>query len=118
MEYILIILFQLLGIGFHVAQKLIQLDNLSPDDSFGAVMKLFWNEDRVTIFISSLILVLNVAAHFVIESYAPELRAKIEYYALYSFAIALVLGYGGQRLVYKYLGKAEALLDKQADKIQ
>lgn len=118
MEYALITILELLGIGFCVAQKVLELDKKSPDDSLHDVFLLFWKSDRITILISALILILNVVAHFIIENYAPKSIVGYEYYALISFAIALVLGYGGQKIIYNALGKAGALIDKKvADKL-
>lgn len=115
MAYLLIIVLQLIGIGLHVAQKVLKLDNKQPDDTLVDVLTVFWKQDRITIFISGLILVLDVVGHYIVEAYAPALVKSIQYYELYSFALALVLGYAGQSIVYKYLGTAQKFLDKRAD---
>jgi hypothetical protein len=106
MEYFLIIFLEVLGIGFKVGLTLWELDKLKPDDTLSDVFKDFWNKDRVTVFISALVLVLNVVVHFIIANYAPSLTAEIEYYNLWAFGAAFVLGYAGQWLLYKALGKA------------
>lgn len=114
MEYLLIIILQLLGVGFHVGQKVKELDAKFSDDSLSDVMKEFWKQDRITLFLSVFVLASNLVAHFIVENYAPGIRA-IDSYALYSFALAFVLGYAGQRLIYKSLGKAEEALNKKID---
>jgi len=114
MEYALIILFQILGIGFSVGQKVLELDKLSPDDTLNDVMKLFWHKDRVTILMSILVLVFNLTVHFTIEEYAPQLLDG-EYHMLWSFGIALLLGFTGQKLIYKALGKAEGIVNKKIE---
>jgi hypothetical protein len=117
MEYLLIIILQLIGIGFHVAQKVLTLDKLSPNDSLKEVLALFWKSDRITVFISALVLALNLVAHYIIGEYAPESFTAWEYYDLSSFTLALLLGYFGQRKIYEWFGKAEGFLDKRiADK--
>lgn len=115
MEYVLIIVLELLGIGFHVGQKVLELDKKSPDDSLSEVFGLFWNADRITVFISGLVLTLNVVGHYIVEVYAPKHITGWEYYDLFSFGLALVLGYGGQRLIYKALGRAEQVIGKKVD---
>ena len=114
MEYLLIFILQVLGIGLNVAKKVLQIDKKSPDDSLGEVILVFWNSDRITIFISTLVLVFNLVAHYIIGNYAESIT-EIPYYELISFGIAFVLGYAGQNLIYKYLGTAEQVLDKKAD---
>lgn len=110
-EYLLIIALELAGISLHVLQKVLELDKKSPDDSLSEVFGLFWKSDRITVFISFVVLFLNVIGHYIIEEYGPEAITNHEYYDLTSFAVALILGYAGQRLIYKWLGKAEAKLE-------
>jgi hypothetical protein len=110
MEYLLLIAFQLIGIGFHVMQKIIKLD----DDHVGInrkqVFKIFFDEDWDTLVVSALILLSHLLVHYVIDTYTPDFRA-VNYYILYSFGAALMLGYLGQRWVYKVLGSAEKKID-------
>lgn len=115
MEYILIIILQLIGIGLHVMQKVLALDKLSPDDSLGDVFKLFWKADRITVFISGLVLALNLVAHFIVREYGPDSITEWEYYDMFSFGVALLLGYIGQRKIYDWLGKAESALDRKVN---
>lgn len=114
MEYFLILILQLGGIGLHVFQKVKDIDSRYPDDTLKDVFKIFLREDAITLFASILILILNLVVHYIIGAYTT-LPTTIEYYILYAFGIALLLGYAGQRLVYKYLGKAEEVLSKRLD---
>lgn len=113
MEYLLIVILELLGIGFHAGQKVLELDKKSPDDSLSDVFSLFWESDRITILISGLVLALNVVGHYIMEEYAPAHITQWEYYDLSSFALALLLGYFGQRKIYQLFGKAETFIDNQ-----
>lgn len=115
MEYALILLFQLVGIGFHVLQKVMELDKLAPDDTLTDVFKLFWKSDRVTTLVSGLIMFGCLIAYFAVEHYAPTLLEKYQYHQLYAFGISLVLGYAGQSLIYKWLGTAQSFLEKKAN---
>jgi len=115
MEYALIFILQLLGIGFHVGEKVLELDKLSPDDSLGDVLKLFWKSDKITLFISGLIIGLNEVGHYIVHVYAPKSVTEWQYFDLVMFALALVLGYAGQRLVYGALGKAVVFAEKKVN---
>lgn len=118
MEYLLIIALQLLGIGFNVLQVLIRLDTKYVDDTFKDVWIAFWKEDKFTLILSGLILLTDLTAHFILTYYNNQL-IKWEYFTVVSLGTAFILGYAGQRLVYKWLGSAEKFLDKKiTDKLQ
>lgn len=114
MEYLLITILQLLGIGFHVMQKIISLGNDFPEKKRKEILSTFVNEDWDTLCVSALVMILNLVAHYIIERYAHSITAY-PYYSLISFGIALTLGYAGQRMIYKYLGSAEKFLDKKVE---
>jgi len=116
MEYLIVFILQALGISLSATQKMLELDRKFPDDKLSDVINLFLREDRITLIISGIILVFNLVAHYIIDHYT-ELPLAVEYYPLWAFSISFVLGYAGQRIVYKYLGKAENLLMKKADKL-
>lgn len=120
MEYLLIITLQLLGIGFHVMQKVIDIDKLLPDDSLAEVFAKFWKTDRVTVIISGLVLALCLVVHYVVEVYWPTVTQSIYYgvpYAIWTFGLALVLGYSGQFFIYKLFGKLEKISSDKIDNI-
>lgn len=112
MEYALVFLFQFLGIGFNVMQKIVALGDTYPQLSMREAIVAFFKKDWDTLAISSLVLAFNLAVHFVANYYKAPFTAWV-YYPFVSFGIALVLGYGGQRMIYKYLGTAESYLDKK-----
>ena len=116
MEYLIVFVLQGIGISLSAAQKMLELDKKFPDDKLSDVINLFLREDRITLFISGLILIFNLVAHFIIDFYT-ELPLTVGYYPLLAFGVSFVLGYAGQRIIYKYLGKAESLLLKKADKL-
>jgi hypothetical protein len=118
MEYLLIFVLQLLGIGFHVMQKIIKLGDTHPQMKRREIINVFLDEDWDTLIVSALVLCVNLITHYIIDKYTPQLRESLNYYVLYAFAIALVLGYSGQRLAYKWLGSAEKVLDKKSEQLQ
>jgi hypothetical protein len=105
MEYVLIIVLQLLGFGLHVGQTIMKLDALKPDDTLGQVFGEFWKTDRITVLISAVILLLCLVVHYIVGEYT-DLHDTVEYYELKSFGVSFVLGYAGQFLIYLALGKA------------
>lgn len=107
MEYLVILACLLLGIGFHVGQKVLELDKLKPDDSLGDVFVMLWKDDKITILISVVLIIpLVELAYFILLQYGPDSIVKWEYFDLVFFFGALILGYAGQRIVYGALGKA------------
>lgn len=120
MDYALIFILELIGIGLYVGQIVIELDKKSPDDSKLDVLKLFWKLDGFTLFISVIILVANEVFHLIMETYGQKAIAYVDSlpflnYHLVSFLIAFGLGYFGQRKVYQWLGKAEVFIDKKIE---
>jgi hypothetical protein len=96
-------------------QKVSELDNKYPELKWKEVFALFIKEDWDTMVISGLVWATQTVIHVILFIFAPELPASIEYYILWAFGIALVLGYCGQRVVYKFFGSAEKVLIKQID---
>ncbi len=116
MEYLIIFALQILGIGFHAGQKVLELDKLTPDDSLTDVFKLFWKSDKITVLISVLlILPFAELGYFILVGYGPDLIVNYEYFDLIAFAASLILGYAGQRLVYGALGKAVDFAEKKVN---
>jgi len=114
MEYALIFILQLLGIGFHVGQKVLELDKLTPDDGLRDVLNLFWKDDKITVLISVLlILPLNIVLYYILLNYGPDSVILYDYFDLIFFAVSLTLGYSGQRIVYGALGKAVIFAEKK-----
>ena len=114
MEYLIVFALQVIGIGLHVMQKVAAFDRQYPEKKMREIFITFWEEDWNTVFISALVMCLNLVVHFIIARYAPALTL-VNYYHLYAFGGAFVMGYAGQRLIYNYLGTAEKFLDKKVN---
>jgi len=113
MEYVLILFFQSLGIGFHVMQKVVTLGDKFPEKTVRQIFLTFWQEDWDTLTISGLIVLLDAGVHYVVFDFLHIPLNPEWYWQVGPFAIALVLGYAGQRLIYKWFGSAEKFLDNQ-----
>jgi ABC-type Fe3+ transport system permease subunit len=125
MEYLFIIAFQIVGILCHVAQKIVQFDRASPEKTRKEIVDLFFENEWSSLASSGVFLFLHLLIHGASDYY--NWLNGTEFIALFglmipmtalSLGIALVIGYAGQRIVYKYLGNMEAVLNKTADKIQ
>lgn len=127
MLYLFIILFQLLGIGFHVGQKAMEIDKRTPGDTLGEVLRIFLKENLITLFISTLVLIADLSVHGALDVYTtwPDEPVKTFLWLIplpfeVPFPIAailwsFVLGYAGQRLIYKGLGKAESIIEQKLE---
>lgn len=112
-EYFLITVLQLIGIGLCVWFKLLELDNLSHEDTLLDIWNLFWYKDRVTIFISLTGLVLHLVVHYILEKYST--LPQTPNYILWVFGLALIMGYGGQGLLYAILGKSTKFIQNKIE---
>lgn len=124
MEYFLICALQIIGCVSHVLQKVFELDKKFPDDTLGDVFHEFWKSDKVTLLISLLILFADLLGHFIVSHYFPSSKdweiiiPVVGWHVPYiiaHFIFALAIGYGGQRVFYKWLGKAEKILSDKAE---
>ncbi len=117
MEYLIIIILQLIGIGFHIGQSIVALGDKFPNETPTSTFKTFFKEDWDTLMISGLVLLLDVMIHVVMDYL--DVDPFTEGWMLYApFAFALVMGYAGQRIIYKFFGTAEKFLNKQTDRLQ
>jgi hypothetical protein len=126
MEYFVIFVLKLIGIVFQVWRKLKALDKKYPDVTFDEIFAKFFKrtENILSLILSGVILFANEFIHYVINYYSPEVHewsATIPYtvieipYILFSFIIAAILGWAGQKIVYAALNKGE---DWVMDKIE
>jgi hypothetical protein len=121
MEYLLIIILQLLGIYFHVMQKISIIDKKYPEKPLPEIRAIFWREDSNTLGISAGVLVLHVITHFIIDYYDLPIRDKSYFgvpYLAWAFGLALLGGYAGQRLIYKAFGSAEKVINTKLEKVE
>lgn len=113
MIYFLITFFQLLGISFHVMQKVVSLGDKFPTETVKEIFAAFWKEDWDTLTISVLVLLLYLGAVYTVLDYLGIKLPTDWYWQVGPFGISLLLGYAGQRLIYKWFGSAEQFIDKK-----
>lgn len=116
MDYALIFIFFFIGAGFHIMQKIGALREKFPTLTPRTVWQTFFGEEWNVLIVSVLCLVLIEVLHFVVVYKEVQLSPfASKWWFLY--ALALTIGYAGQRIVYKYLGSAEAALTRKAESI-
>jgi len=129
MDYVLIVIFQALGVFFKAGQQVAALKKLHPELSGKQVIDTYWKEDWNTLIMSIGVLFTDLAVHYVVSMLDIDWTQTFDLlgvvttwssvYLVFSVGIAITLGYKGQDLIYKWLGTASDKLDKAvSDKLQ
>lgn len=131
MDYVLIIMLQFLGVCYRVGETIAQLKKTYPTETKGKIFDIFFKEDWNTLFMSAVVLATDLIFHYIVSKFSINWEIIIwqpwgvvditigTLYGILSYLIAIVLGYKGQDLIYKWLGTAATRLDKEVtDKIQ
>lgn len=116
MDYILTSVLMLVGILFHVMQKVRQLKIKFPELAPVRVWKTFFSEEWDSLIVSFLVWLVYELWLYISVINGFRLPNWYDMYGMYG--LALVLGYCGQRVAYRYLGTAEKVLQKRADVIE
>ena len=127
MDYVLIIIFEAIGMAFKIGQQIALLKKEHPERSKKEIINTYSNEDWNVLFMSFVVLCFNLAAFYVIYSrlgidwtrawdvtvFGIAINLKLEaLMVLFSVGIAVLFGYKGQDLLYKWFGSAADKLDK------
>lgn len=124
MEYPLIIIFQLLGVLFRCGKTVAELKKSHPEKTRKEIINILSVEDWNTVVMSLVVMGFDLALHWSIHVAGISFDhgdfqiwgMVITHYAIYIFgtvALASILGYKGQELIYKWLGSAADRLDKE-----
>lgn len=118
-ECIFISLLQFVGIGLNVMKNIIGLGDTFPSKTKKEILVEFWNRDWDTLIVSILIWFAHIVIHVIMAYYDfAFLITSYEYYLAVSYSLALVVGFGGQALAYKWLGKATQYFDNKVNDIK
>lgn len=115
MIYILTTILMVIGILFHVMQKVRQLRLKFPDLAPARVWKTFFGEEWDSLIVSFLVWLVYQLWLYISIRNKYELPDWYDMYGIYGMALAL--GYCGQRVAYRYLGTVEKVLQRRADVI-
>lgn len=105
-----------LGIGYHIMQSVRRLRKRFPNLGMGDIFSTFFKEEWDSLFVSVLVLISYQMFIFIVRYNGIPMPAWWDKY-LCAYWLALVLGYAGQRLAYKYLSTAEKVLEQKSDEI-
>lgn len=117
MTYILTTLLFILGVGYHVMQIVMGLRKKFPQFGFREIFGSFFNQEWDSLIRSLLVLCTYELGLFIIGMTGIHMPVWWEKY-LVVYVLALVLGYAGQRIAYKYLGTAADVLEKKSELIK
>jgi hypothetical protein len=95
-------------------QKVMHLRKKFPDFGLKEIFTLFFKEEWDSLIVSFLVLCTYQLFLFIIEMAEVVMPAWWDKYLL-DYVLAVVMGYAGQRLAYKYLGTAEKVLTEKAE---
>ena len=114
--YILTTLLFILGVGFHMMQKVSVLRQKYAELNFKVIWGTFFKEEWDSLIVSGLVMGVTILAlHIVLTKDNIHVPSWVTDWGVY--LIALVLGYSGQRIAYKYLTTAEHALDKKIQEV-
>jgi hypothetical protein len=116
MTFILVIAIFLLGVGFHVTQTVDRLRKKFPQFGIGEIMETYFKEEWNTLIRSFLVMCTYLLFLFILSTAQVNMPIWWDKY-LVPYGLSLILGYAGQRLIYKYLSTAEKALENKADNL-
>lgn len=116
MIYFLTIVLFIIGVLLHVMSRISKLRKKFPELAAGDVFLTFFREDWDSLIVSGLVLLgLEVALYIIQVEQGIVLPAWLDTWGMYLFSF--VMGYAGQRLVYKYLNTAEGVLERKVENL-
>lgn len=116
MDYILTIAAFILGVGYHVMQKIRKLRVSFPEFDSKTIKNTFLKEEWDSLMTSAIVMFTFELAHYIIHVNQIKIPEWVDNWGIY--VLALVLGYAGQRVAYAYLGTAEKVLLKKAQDLE
>jgi len=114
MNYLIILVLFACGTILHVLQAIKSLREKFPQFSAGEILKTFLGQEWDSLFCSLVILALYEIAVFIIHW--NRIQVPAWFHQSGQYILAVILGYGGQRIAYKYLNTSIDVLEKKADR--
>jgi len=114
MIYLLTTIVFILGVLLHVMIKVTGYKKAFPTLSFGAIWGVFFKEEWDSLMVSGVILFV-VEVSITIINYVGVVIPDWMNWGIY--VIALLMGYQGQRIAYKFLNTAVEALEKKAEDV-
>ena len=112
MIYFLTSVSLLFGVMFHVMVKVMGYKKQFPTLSFGNIWSTFFKEEWDSLMVSAIIYGVTELAIFIINYQQINIPEWLQWGI---YPIALLMGYQGQRIAYKFLNTASDALEKKAE---
>lgn len=116
MTYLFILALWWFGLCIHMLQKIAQLRKRFPEFKPRMVIYTFFGEEWDSLLVSCVVICVYLLFMFILKMNGQVFWS---WFAMYGqFGLALVLGYAGQALAYKYLNTATERLMEKADELK
>lgn len=115
-DYILTTGLILIGIAYHTMSVVSKQRKKFPDLSFKSIWATFFQAEWDSLMASALGLILFETLLYTLRLNEVILPDWVENWGMYG--IAVVWGYAGQRLAYKFLATGESILEKKAEQLK
>ncbi len=112
MIYFLTSIALLLGVLFHIMVKIMGYKKQFPTLTFNSIWGTFFKEEWDSLMVSALVWGVVELAIFIINYQQIDIPTWLQWGI---FPIALLMGYQGQRIAYKFLNTASDALEKKAE---
>ena len=116
MDYLFCFIIWFFGVAFHIMLKIQGLRAQFPNLAFKMIWTTFFNQEWDSLIVSGLIISVYELALFICSYNGVVYPSWFDMWGMY--VLAIVLGYGGQSIAYKYLNTAVDELEKRADQIR
>ena len=112
MIYFLTIIAFLLGVLFHVMVKVMGYKRQFSNLTFKTIWGTFFKEEWDSLMVSAIVLGVVQLSIFIINYYSIAIPDWLQWGI---HPIALLMGYQGQRIAYKFLNTASDALERKAE---
>lgn len=116
MDYVFVFALFTISVMLHIMLKIRNLRTDFPTLSSGEIWKTFFKQNWDTLIGSGLVLLLYELILYIISYNDIVYPWWFDMVGMY--VLAIILGWQGQRLFYKYLDTATAALEKKADQLK
>jgi hypothetical protein len=113
-KYISTFILFLIGVAFHIVQKILLLRQTFSQFTWREISKTFFNEEWDSLVATGFVLVVCEMVLFVFMNNEAKRPHCLEHLGMYITPV--VLGYFGHRIAYKYLATTERVLKKKLNK--
>jgi len=116
MDYLITFFLMLLGAALHVMSKISALRKRFPELEPKTIWGTFYKEEWNTLIVNLICILLAEVFLYTTISNGQKFAPWFDNYGMYGLAV--LWGYAGQRLAYKFLSTGEAVLEKKAEQIK